>query len=250
MTTSQRSWNYMLDDTSPVFRYKPYADGIGVSRGWQAWYSGSGFLSNPGEGPGEGSSYHVTSLNGASVQLSFFGTGISLYGMASCAYDVTLDGTQKLSSSPPFNTLFSDYGLDEGVHNITLIAQPSNEGQTLQFEGAQISSSIPNSETSGPNTLRIDNQNTFVITYQGNWTIRQDSKVPTREDPSPFFLTQSGGASASMSFNGRAVEVRGISNWGWWDYLVTLDEKTISGMNASSFWIIPDAVLFLSRRSQ
>ncbi|KAL5534028.1 hypothetical protein ACEPAG_488 [Sanghuangporus baumii] len=180
--------------------------------------------------PGEGSSYHVTSLYDSSVQLSFFGTGISLYDMASCAYDVTLDGTQKISSSPPFNTLFNDYGLNEGVHSVTLIAQPFNEGQTLY-------------DTSGPNPLRIDDQNTFVIASQGNWTIRQDSEVPTRENPTPFFLTQSGGASASMSFNGKAVEVRGINTWRWWDS-VTLDEKTVSGINASSFWIIPDAVLF------
>lgn len=99
-----------------------------------------------------------------------------------------------------------------------------------------------------------------MITYEGNWTTRTDSKVPTSDNPAPYFQTSSSGASASMNFTGRAVEIRGISNWGWWQYLVvsilwfeqlyaknnrqSLDGKIIPGMNASSFWIIPDTVLF------
>lgn len=144
------------------------ADGIGLSNGWQAWYSVSGFLTSPGEGPGKGNSYHVTSLQSASVQLSFFGTvslflmtilylnsffssskgtGISLAGLANCTYDVVLDGTQKTIGTPPFNTLFSEYDLDNGMHNISLISQSTSDDQILQFDGVQISSPIPDSNS-------------------------------------------------------------------------------------------------------
>ena len=47
--------------------------GDGLQNGWQTWYTGSGYLSDP-QGPSPvGESFHLTSLSGASVSLSFFG---------------------------------------------------------------------------------------------------------------------------------------------------------------------------------
>lgn len=93
-------YNFTIDDTSPVLTYSPYgvhfhfldrvyalllltlppADfdsangrGDGLQNGWQTWYSGSGYLSSADGPTPNGESFHLTSLPGASVSLSFYG---------------------------------------------------------------------------------------------------------------------------------------------------------------------------------
>ncbi|KAH8119971.1 hypothetical protein DFH11DRAFT_21353 [Phellopilus nigrolimitatus] len=230
------TWNFTLNDTSPVFQYKPYSDGFGLSNGWQAGYSISGFNTQPGES-GQGSSFHSTSFPGSSISLSFFGTGVSLSGQTNCTYEIILDGSQRAINSPSLNTLFSDYELDNIMHNITLIVQPSADNQALNFTGAQVTSAVSGSQRN-PFSTRIDNQNTSVISYEGNW-----KNVTIPNIPFIFHETQNSGASTSLNFSGRAVEVRGQSNFNWWTYTATLD-GTVYYMNASSWWIVPDALLF------
>lgn len=234
----QVPWNYTLDDTSPVFKYSPYRDGYGDTQGWREAFTQSGFNTQPGEA-GEGDSYHVTSLPGASVQLSFFGTGIRLFGVSNCSYDIFLDGSQMTVGALPYNILFSENDLIAIQHNITLVAHPDGSDQSVVFEGAQISSAASKSLT----PLRVDNQNTSVISYSGDWETKYDPQIPSTENPSPYFQTSSIDSSASMNFTGRAIEIRGESNWGWWIYTVELDGNLYQ-YNASSWWINPDAVLF------
>lgn len=52
-------------------------DGNGLGLGWQTWYTGSGFNKNEGASP-VGDSFHLTSLPGASVSLSFYGMRFQL----------------------------------------------------------------------------------------------------------------------------------------------------------------------------
>lgn len=103
MSDSQSTYNFTLDDTSPVIKYTPYcssmtylpslnnihthifppfppADGDFVS-GWQQWYSGNGFNNATGE-DGIGDSFHISSFPGASFQLSFFGESTLLSGQS------------------------------------------------------------------------------------------------------------------------------------------------------------------------
>ncbi|KAH8119972.1 hypothetical protein DFH11DRAFT_21098 [Phellopilus nigrolimitatus] len=239
MAIAQGSWNFTLPDTSSVFQYSPYSDGFGLTNGWQQGYTNSEFLTSPGEA-GVGSPFHITSHPNASISLSFFGTGVTLLGEANCSYKVVLDGSERVFNDQPTISLFSEFGLANVTHNITLTAQPSANNQTLSFSAAQLMSSAADSLT----PVRIDNQNTSLIVYNGNWTTRSDSQVPNSQNPSPFFETDDFGASASFNFTGRAVEVRGVKNYGWWTYSVTLDGNAFSNLNASSWWIVPDALLF------
>jgi hypothetical protein len=65
-----------------------------------------------------GDSYHLTSLNGAQVNLVFYGTGVYLYGNTNGSYEITVDDQDFPSDSPTSSgLLFSGTGLKEGTHS-------------------------------------------------------------------------------------------------------------------------------------
>ncbi|KAJ3473874.1 hypothetical protein NLI96_g12779 [Meripilus lineatus] len=134
------TFNVTLDDSSPMFSYLPYGDGP-VDEGWRAWYSQIGFNNDCGK-ESVGDSLHITSSAGASVQLTFSGTAVYLFGTANSSYEVSLD-TRTTSFPPPLdNLLFSAVGLLPGTHYVNLTANPQT-GQQLAFDRAIISDQTP-----------------------------------------------------------------------------------------------------------
>lgn len=227
------SWNITLNDTSPVFAYYPYYDGFGTGNGWQIWYSETGY-NTVFANPGVGISAHITSLPGANVTLSFYGTGIELHGTANCTFDVSVDGIFSSSLSSTSDVLYSQQTLSEGTHSLTLTAHPAS-GQQLAFENAVIYIA-----QAVPQMVSYSNTNTTFLNYTGNWTTATDTHVPG----STFHTTKTMGSSVTTTFGGSsAVIVQGIVNWGNWQYTVSLN-GTQSVLNASSFWFIPDTTLF------
>ncbi|KAG0707601.1 hypothetical protein DFH29DRAFT_995027 [Suillus ampliporus] len=227
------SWNITLNDTSPVFAYYPYYDGFGLGNGWQVWYSETGFNTVPAN-PGNGISAHITSLAGANVTFSFYGSGIELHGTANCTFDITLDGIFSSALTSTSDVLYSKQTLSEGMHSLTLTAHPTS-GQQLALENAviYIDQAIPQIES-------FNNTNTTFLDYAGNWTVGTDAHVPG----GAFHFTETMGSSVSTSFGGSsAVVIQGIVNWGNWQYTVSLN-GTQTVLNASSFWFIPDTTLF------
>ena len=64
-----------IDDTSPCISYSPFRDTSttpNLSAGWNPYYDQSGFAISSG-GTGNGTSLHITSLNGASLALQWRG---------------------------------------------------------------------------------------------------------------------------------------------------------------------------------
>ena len=64
-----------VDDTSPTIQYFPFADTFGqpdLLGGWNPYFTGSFFAATPGE-TGNGTSFHLTSHEGAVISLTFFG---------------------------------------------------------------------------------------------------------------------------------------------------------------------------------
>lgn len=65
-----------IDDTSPCISYSPFRDTFttpNLSAGWNPYYDQSGFATSSG-GTGNGTSLHITSLDGASLALQWRGT--------------------------------------------------------------------------------------------------------------------------------------------------------------------------------
>ncbi|KAJ7269313.1 hypothetical protein B0H12DRAFT_1095189 [Mycena haematopus] len=244
MSLSLSLWNFTIDDTSPFLTYTPYADGSysGLDKGWEPWYTVSGFISANGEG-GAGDSYHLTSLDGASVNLNFYGTAVYLYGTTNSSYDTTLDNKAYTHDTPSSNLLLSISDLEEGSHSVTLTARPTGPSQQLAFDRAVISTPLVNNQT--PTEAFYDNTDTTMLKYTGNWSSATAPGIPNASVTHPWQETFASGASVEMDIGAGAVGVSlwGMANWGNWIYSVSLD-GTETACNGSTFWKVPDALLF------
>ncbi|KAJ7109787.1 hypothetical protein C8R44DRAFT_262934 [Mycena epipterygia] len=239
-------WNFTIEDTSPFLTYTPYADGSnsGLTKGWEPWYTVSGFISQNGEG-GAGDSYHLTSLEGASVHLQFYGTAVYLYGAnaTNSSYDVTLDNTAYTPSSLTSDLLFSITNLTEGTHSVILTAKPTSSSQQLAFDRAVISTPLVNNTT--PAELFYDNTDISMLKYTGAWSSSTAQGIPNASVTHPWQETFDAGASVAMDIGLGAVGVSfwGMANWGNWLYNVSID-GTENTYNGSTFWKVPDSLLF------
>ncbi|GBE77513.1 hypothetical protein SCP_0103880 [Sparassis crispa] len=248
-----------LSDDSSVLEYTPYSEGsleggveAALQAGWIAWYSGSqtNFNTVGGESAA-GDSYHITSFPGASVELQFYGTGVSLYGFANCSYQATIDsgGVRQYSPEDNLDKLLFTTGTDSltpGTHFVNLTALPNpNSTQQLSFDNAVVSDATLAQE---PIPVVYNNSDYEVLQYDGTWTVPTVvAGIPNTSDPSPFHQTVQYGSSVSMNFTGAsAVIVKGPRNWGHAGYNVSLDGIN-SQYNASSYWLIGDSLLFYQR---
>ncbi|KAF7337600.1 hypothetical protein MSAN_02233300 [Mycena sanguinolenta] len=237
-------WNFTIDDTSPFLTYTPYADGSnsGLDKGWEPWYTVSGFISSNGEG-GSGDSYHLTSLAGASVNLEFYGTAVYLYGTTNSSYDTTLDNATTTHNPSSSDLLLSILDLEEGHHSVTLTARPTNGSQQLAFDRAVISTPLVENQT--PTMDFYDNTDTTMLKYTGDWSSATAAGIPNASVTHPWQETFASGASVEMDIGlgAVAVGVWGMANWGNWLYSVSLD-GTETTCNGSTFWKVPNALLF------
>ncbi|KAJ7687397.1 hypothetical protein B0H17DRAFT_1180853 [Mycena rosella] len=255
-------WNFTIDDTSPFLIYTPYgihslpngtcilifsltADGSysGLTNGWKPWYTGSGFISTNGEG-GQGDSYHRTSLEGAAVTFEFYGTAVYLYGTANSSYDASVDNATSTHAPPTSDLLFSTTDLEEGTHSVTLTARPTSSSQQLAFDRAVVSAPLVNNQT--PTEAFYDNLDTTVLKYAGEWGTPIADGIPNATVSHPWHKTSSYGASVSMDIAVGAVGVSlwGLADWGNWLYTVSIDGGAANQYNGSTFWEVPDALLF------
>ncbi|KAF8205873.1 hypothetical protein K438DRAFT_1817520 [Mycena galopus ATCC 62051] len=233
------SWNFTIQDTSPIIAYAPFADG-GFAHGWQPWYSESGFLKSPGEN-GAGDSYHISAFAGASFNLEFTGTGVNLYGTTNSSYDIFIDNVPQTLPAISKDLIFSTTSLENAPHNLTLTVSPSKATEQFAFDRAVVFSPVQKILTSA----FYDNTDPR-LTYNGTWKSTSASGIPNATVTHPFEQTRSSGSSVSMTFSGAiGVAINGPVLWGDWLYTVDLDGKT-SKYNASTFYEIPDALRFFS----
>ncbi|KAJ7687404.1 hypothetical protein B0H17DRAFT_1203645 [Mycena rosella] len=229
-------WSSTIDDTSPFFTYTPYGVGAVVHC--------YGFISKNGQG-GEGDSYHLTSLDGAAVTFEFCGTAVYLYGTTNSTYDTWLDNIAYAHAPATSDLLLSITDLKEGTHSVKLAARPKNSSQQLAFDRAVISAPLVNNQT--PVKAFYDNTDITVLKYSG--VQNQTTPVPGIPNATVSHTWQetfAGGASVSMDIDVGAVGVSlwGMANWGNGLYTVSIDGIAASTYNGSTFWKVPDALLF------
>ncbi|KAJ3483158.1 hypothetical protein NLI96_g6503 [Meripilus lineatus] len=237
------SYNFTIDDSSPVWTYLPYSDGS-PNGGWQTWFSTSGFNQQDGQ-EAVGDSRHITTSPGASIAMMFHGTAVYLYGNTTCPYDVVLD-SQTISMQTPGTgeeLLYSRTGLSSGKHFINLTARPGKGTHPLFFDYAIITDVVRGANASLV-PLQIDNQNNTTLVYSGKWVTLHAPQIPNRASPKPYMETSTFSSSVSMAFNQAfAVAVNGPRNEGSSLYNVSLDGVETQ-YNASTWWLIGDTVLY------
>ncbi|PPR04378.1 hypothetical protein CVT26_004215 [Gymnopilus dilepis] len=243
----ETSVQFDVDDTSPTISYSPFRDTLStpdLSAGWNPYYNLSGFVHAQGE-VGNGTSLHITSLDGASLALQFRGTGIELRGNVTLAsYAVSVDG-QVMSppaSTSQNNVLANIQNLQDGAHNVTLTAKipqgqnPPNSSM-LVFERALIlSSPIPVSSNVTFQPQQIDDSE---IAFLGRWTF---DTIPSGAS---FHTSKTAGDRAVTVFNGTTFIMQGMTSPDAGSYSVTLDNITTT-LNGTSSFTVYDSLLFFA----
>lgn len=238
---------FSVDDTSPQISYLPFADTLStpnISAGWNPYFSLSGFAAALGES-GNGTSHHITSLDGASLSIHWRGTGIQLQGNATNAsYSLLLDGAAiKPEVVDPSNSILATIqGLPDAEHTISLTTQiPGNQNppnsSIVVFDRAIIISTITNDTSPDENfTLRTLNDN--EIAYLGQWSFQNSSGFS-------FHQSSTVGDRALATFNGTTFLLKGTTSPTSGNYTVTLDNISTTLSGKSSF-TAHDTLLFFA----
>jgi hypothetical protein len=133
------SFNFIVNDSSPALNYFPFSDTLSVPNlfaGWNPCFSISACSTFPGQN-GNGTSSHVTSLDGAAFSVQWWGNGIELSGLVTgnITYDLQLDGLTNSTVSPSSSgtTLLAAYdNLQPTNHTLSLtVHNPTNSSSAL-----------------------------------------------------------------------------------------------------------------------
>lgn len=224
---------FFVNDTSPAISYSPFGDTLSTpntSAGWNPYYSGSGFATAQGV-EGVGTSYHITSLDGASFTIAWIGSGIQLLGNVTNAnFTVSLDGTEIVDPAAdiPENVLATITNLTNAPHAVTLVAQISESDPTssIAFERAIIGSTPTNSNTS--TRYELNYLNDSDVAFLGRWNFASDGDSPRHE-------SRTVGDRATTSFRGAAFVLQGTTCPECGNYTVTVNDQRLSYSARSSF---------------
>lgn len=214
-----------IESTSPLVNY--------TSSDWVPWEDEAG------------RHYRVARRNSSGMSFEFYGTGVTVQGRSTSAYQVQLDDGEPLAQpalKPEDRVLYSTTNLSASNHRLVLTsrANASLEQQLVGFDQAVIES--PNDPTDMQTFF--DNKNGSVFTYTGKWSLQSTKGVPNDTTTNVYHTTTENGASVSLSFTGtRTVSVRGVLDEDSGTYSVNMAGSS-SVYNGSSSSLVPDALLF------
>ncbi|KAJ6625847.1 hypothetical protein B0H10DRAFT_1782428 [Mycena sp. CBHHK59/15] len=137
---------FTVDDSSPNVEYSPFGDTLSspnLSAGWNPYWDSPGFSSATTGATGSGTSLHITSLDGASLQIQWTGTGIQLFGnVTRASYIVDVDGVAidaSTSADLSNNVLATINGLTDTNHTLLFTTQTDGPDPLVAFDKAIIS---------------------------------------------------------------------------------------------------------------
>ncbi|KAJ7904752.1 hypothetical protein B0H14DRAFT_2664230 [Mycena olivaceomarginata] len=226
--------NLTVTDQSPAFLYSPDREGVSASS-WQSIWTGSADssydITHTQNNIAQGTSSHVTSLAGASVQIDFVGSAVSVFGQgAAGAYSTTLDNGSAVTGSPAGSMLATYGGLDPSTKH-TLVLKATSVGNTTKTAVA-----------AGPNNSFITDS--FFSTSGNGFSNQHSDQGYTRID------SNSPGAQMSFSVsNTSALLIYGTTNWNHQTFSVEIDPPTGASQgarifNGTSKWFVLDNLLF------
>ncbi|KAJ7077322.1 hypothetical protein B0H15DRAFT_862218 [Mycena belliarum] len=232
---------FTVDDSSPTVKYFPLGDTFSspnLSAGWNPHWDVPGFSSATTGSPGSGTSLHITSLNGASLQIQWKGIGITLLGnVTRASYSITLDGKDAdagASADPSNNVLVTLNNLADTNHTLSLTAKTTAADSLVSFDRALISALPSPSNLSTRNFAeRVVDDKDFA--FSGQWSFQNDSGA--------FHKSTTLGDSASLQFTGTSFLLKGFTSPDAGSYSVILDNITSSFSGKSSFFET-DSLLF------
>ncbi|KAJ7590623.1 hypothetical protein C8J56DRAFT_538310 [Mycena floridula] len=255
MTTNP--YNLTILDQSPTLVYEPYRDGNDTTSGWKVFYSdispSTYDWTHTKENAASGSSLHSTTMVGASVQLQFMGTAVSLTGSGTAgAYNTILDDGQAVTGSPNGENLVSYAGLRYGQHTVRLTV---TQAQSLNITSAVVEAGI------GLPGSTISRTTTTAVTLSGDGSTSLNPSFTTSGTGPPFSTDHdstgysridTNGAGEIITFkttNASAIFVYGTCNYDHETYNVTLSPSAGAStstrtFNATSLWFAYGNLLY------
>ncbi|KAH9956876.1 hypothetical protein BC827DRAFT_1228632 [Russula dissimulans] len=231
------SFSLVIDDASPLLSYFPFADTLSIPNffaGWNPCFTTSACPTFPGQ-QGNGTSFHVTSLDGAAFSIQWWGNGIQLFGFAQgpLTYDLQLDGLTNSSIPVPASgtTLLATYhDLQPANHTLSLIVHnPTNSSSALiGIDQASITINSTSPNVTFFNTVTEDTS----LPFTGHWSFVNDSSLSS-EDIS-YHTTSSAGDFLRFNFSGTAVQVLGFRDATSGRFSVQLDNDSVTLNGESS----------------
>ncbi|ESK83854.1 hypothetical protein Moror_13492 [Moniliophthora roreri MCA 2997] len=155
-------YNVTISSQTASVLYSPDRDTT-PDRGWNITYS-HGATSTPYGPTGVGADYHRTSVSGATMQLSWVGTALYLYGNAAPgSYKIAVDNIElsELAADLQVGLLGSKTGLSYGSHTATLTVVGGSE---VAFQYAEVTIGVGYQGSSFP----IQNQSVPLVIADGN----------------------------------------------------------------------------------
>ncbi|KAF5389387.1 hypothetical protein D9757_004246 [Collybiopsis confluens] len=225
------SFNLTVEDSSPLISY---------SGSWLDSTNDTSISSY------SGSSYHTTSSQGAAANISFYGTGITIYGGHRPdygTYQISVDNNHITSQSSAGQDAFQQVlgsfsGLSNGQHFVILTSTSSSP---IDIDFCQVQTEIGESGSQLSESMIDDTNPSFTYTPQSEWSVNDKDYFMNNtlqyalrySHAWHIFIfdssyTLSAGASASVSFSGEAVALYGTVSQDHADIRLTLDGNTVT----------------------
>ncbi|KAH8100285.1 hypothetical protein BXZ70DRAFT_180298 [Cristinia sonorae] len=157
-------FNITLSSQTATISYLPTRDGD-AALGWNVTYSQGNQNTGYSNLQGVGTDTHRTAHDGASLQFSWIGTAVYLYGNAdNASYTLDVDGDRVSSSSvtiPEGGLLGSKTGLEYGNHTVTLTTHGTNQ-VAFQFAELTIGLGYLGSSVQNSSILAVDSSSTPI----------------------------------------------------------------------------------------
>ncbi|KAL0067630.1 hypothetical protein AAF712_005345 [Marasmius tenuissimus] len=192
-------------------------------------------------------------MQGASFELSFKGTAVSLYGSGTAgAYSTTLDNRDAVNGNPGDGLLASYKQLDYGLHTLSLnLTQGVSLNVTsavltvgIGKTGASITESNVLAVTVNQDGTSFPNSAAFSTSGGGTFNTNHDASGYSRID------TNNAGSSIIFRFNSAsALRVYGSVNYDHGAYSATLSPSGGAStgtriLNATSKWFAYDSLIY------
>ncbi|KAI9442464.1 hypothetical protein H4582DRAFT_1283548 [Lactarius indigo] len=229
------SFSLVVNDSSPLLSYFPFSDTLSVpnfTAGWNPCFSASACSTFPGQ-QGNGTSFHVTSRDGAAFSVQWWGNGIQLSGLVTgnITYDLQLDGLTNSTVTPSSPGILAAYdNLQPTNHTLSLtVHNPTNSSLALiaiDHALIKVNSTSPNVTFS---TTTVDDT---ALPFTGRWSFLNDSSLSPLD--STYHTTSNVGDFVTYNFSGSAITVFGFRDATSGKISVQLDNETVVLNGATS----------------
>ncbi|EJU02105.1 hypothetical protein DACRYDRAFT_107050 [Dacryopinax primogenitus] len=242
--------NITLDDTSPILTY---TDPSGQPDGSNLW--GEPIVADNCSIYYYDSSFTGTDLNGATMSLTFNGTGIWIYGANRVNhgnYSISVDNQDfgPLSGYANDNScvnvsdfkvqLFGQAGLSMGTHDLTLTNIPTGTNNNwLDVDFVIFETEIGDT---GASEQHIDDSS-----GQFNWSSGWSTSIPTGQSSyhdGTLHKAVTSDASVIFTFEGQAISLYGAVDPSYGSFIAVMDSGELIQLNTHSYGYYPQTLLY------